>query len=550
MLTRVPAWIAALLVAATAVLGLAAPASAHATLVSSSPAEGEVLATAPGEVVFTFDEPVQLVPNGLLAFDAAGDEVAVDASAGGTEVTGELPGDLDNGTYVVTWRVVSEDGHPIAGSLTFHVGAPSPKVEAPKLGPTDPGAVPTLQAVVQAVNYTSLLLAGGLAVFLAWTMRGLRVPDPVRRRLVRTLRGSALAAVLAAAAAVPLAGAYQLGSGVGGVLSLDAVDPSLVQDDLVVLALQLAGLAFTSWAVGRQRSSLLVDLSTALAVWSPALVGHTRAYEPSTLLVVTDALHLSAGAIWLGGVVGLAMTLPAVAGRPADGARLLSRFSTLAGGLVAALVLAGVLLGWRIVGSWSDLFGETWGRLLLVKVGLVLVIVAIAAWNRFRLLPRVTGGVGHDERRTGAQLVRRAVLAEAAGLVAVLAVTGFLTQKPPGGEADAPPATADTGVVTAAASEDLKVLAVLDAGSGLQRRLIVQVQDLGTSEPLDLYDAPAVALRNGEVDLGEVPVVPVGAGTYQADVVFPVGGTWQLQVSIREGEFTSPVTTMDLPVTQ
>lgn len=549
MLGRAPAWFAALLVAATAVLGLAAPASAHATLVSSTPAEGEVLPAAPGEVVFTFDEPVQLVPEGLLAFDARGDKVAVDASASGTEVTGDLPDDLDDGTYVVTWRVVSEDGHPIAGSLTFHVGAPSPKVEAPDLGPTDPGAVPTVQAVVQGLNYVALLLAGGLAVFLAWTTRDVRLTDAVRRRLVRTLRGAALVAVLTAAAAVPLAGAYQLGTGLGGLVDLDVVDPSLVQDDLRVLALQLACLAVTSWAVGIQRSSLLVDLNTALAVWSPALVGHTRAYEPSTLLVVTDAIHLSAGAIWIGGLVGLALTLPSVAGRPLDGARLLSRFSMLAGGLVAALALAGVLLGWRIVGSWSDLFGETWGRLLLVKVGLVLVVLAIAAWNRFRLVPRVTEGVGHDDRRAGAGLVRRAVVAEAVGLVAVLAVTGFLTQKPPGGEADAPPATADTGVVTGTAGDDLKVLAVLDSGSGLQRRLIVQVQSLA-GDPLDLYAAPAVALRNDDVDLGEVPVVPVGAGTYQADVVFPVGGTWQLQVSIREGEFSSPVTTVDLPVTQ
>ncbi len=314
MLKRVPAWIGALLVAATAVLGLAAPASAHATLVSTDPAEGEVLATAPGEVTFTFDEPVQLVPDGLLAFDAAGDRVDVDASASDTEVTGDLPDDLDEGTYVVTWRVVSADGHPIAGSLTFHVGAPSPKVEAPKLAPTDPGVVPTVQAIVQGINYVALLVTGGLAIFLAWTARGLRLPDPVRRRLVRTLRASALVAVLAAAAAVPLAGAYQLGTGAGGLLDLDVLDPALVQDDLRVLALQVAGLGITSWAVGLQRSSLLVDLNTALAVWSPALVGHTRAYEPSTLLVVTDALHLSAGAVWLGGLVGLALTLPAVAG--------------------------------------------------------------------------------------------------------------------------------------------------------------------------------------------------------------------------------------------
>lgn len=547
MLKRVPALLAALLVAAAAVVGLASPASAHATLVSTDPAEGAVLPTAPGRVTFTFDEPVQLVPKGLLAFDASGDQVDIDASASGTEVEGDLPDDLDDGTYVITWRVVSADGHPIAGSLTFHIGAPSPKVEAPKLEPTDPGPVATIQAVVHGIDYAALLLAGGLAVFLAWTSRGLRLPDPVRRRVVRTLRVSALVAVLAAALAVPLAGAYQLGAGVSGLVDPDALDPSLVGQDLQVLALQAAGLGVAAWAAGLQRSSLVVDLVTALAVWSPALVGHTRAYEPSALLVVTDAVHLSAGAVWLGGLVGLALTLPAVAGRPRDGALLLSRFSTLAGGLLAALALTGVLMGWRIVGSWSRLVGETYGRLLLVKVALVLVVVAIAAWNRYRLLPRVTDGIGHDDRRRASGLVRRTVAAEAAVLVAVLGVTGFLTQKPPGGEAPAAPATADTGVATGLAGEDLKVLAVLDPGPGLQRRLIVQVQDLA-GDPLDLYDAPAVALRNGDVDLGEVPVVPDGAGTYVADVVFPTAGRWQAQVSVRVDEFTSPVTTVHLDV--
>lgn len=547
MLRRVPALLAVVLVAAAAVVGLATPASAHATLVSTDPAEGAVLPTAPGGVTFTFDEPVQLVPKGLLAFDASGDPVDIEASASGTEVEGDLPDGLDDGTYVVTWRVVSADGHPIAGSLTFHVGAPSPKVEAPKLEAPDPGPVSTVQAVVHAVDYVALLLAGGLAIFLAWTSRGVRLPEPVRRRLVRTLRGASVVAVLAAALAVPLAGAYQLGSGLSGLLDPDALDPSLVGQDLQVLALQVAGMGVASWAAGLQRSSLVVDLVTALAVWSPALVGHTRAYEPAALLVVTDALHLSAGAVWLGGLVGLALTLPAVAGRPRDGALLLSRFSTLAGGLLLALSLTGVLLGWRIVGSWDRLFGETYGRLLLVKVALVGVVALIAAWNRFRLVPRVTDGVGHDDRRRGSGLVRRAVVAEAALLVAVLGVTGFLTQKPPGGEAAAAPATADTGVASGIAGDDLKVLAVLDPGPGLQRRLIVQVQDLA-GDPLDLYDAPAVALRNDDVDLGEVPVVPDGAGTYVADVVFPTAGRWQVQVSVRQDEFTSPVTSLDLDV--
>ncbi|MFJ9316303.1 copper resistance CopC/CopD family protein [Pimelobacter simplex] len=544
---RVPALILAVLVAVLTVLGTATSASAHATLVSTDPAEGAVLPEAPSEVTFTFDEPVQLVPDGLLAFDAEGKRVDLDPKASGVEVTGALPGDLANGTYVITWRVVSADGHPIAGSLTFHVGAPSPKVVPPGSVTTEPGALPTVQAIVHGLDYVALLLAGGLAVFLSWTVRGVRLADDVRRRLVRVLRGSALVAVLAAAAAVPLAGAYQLGSGLDGVLDPAALDPGLVQQDLQVLAVQAFGLAVAAWAAGQRRTSLVVDLVTALAVWSPALVGHTRAYEPSALLVVTDALHLTAGAVWLGGLTGLALTLRSVAGRPKDAALLLTRFSTLAAGLLAALALSGVLLGWRIVGSWSRLFGETYGRLLLVKVALVLVVAAIAAVNRYRLLPRVTGDTGHDVRRRGAALVRRAVVAEAALLVAVLGVTGFLTQKPPGGEPPAAAPTADTGVVTGVASDDLKVLAVLDPGPGLQRRLIVQVQNLA-GDPLDLHDAPAVALRTSSVDLGEVPLTPTGSGTYAADVVFPTTGTWKLQVSIRVDEFTSPVTTVDLDV--
>lgn len=544
---RVPALLAAVLGAVLTVLGTAVPASAHATLVSSDPAEGAIVESSPDTVTFTFDEPVQLVPDGLLAFDATGERIDIDGAASDTEVTGDLPADLADGTYVVTWRVVSADGHPIAGSLTFHVGAPSLTVEAPDLTPADPGALSTVQAVVHGVDYVALLLAGGLVVFLGWTVRGLRLPDPVRRRLLRLLRIAAVVAVGAAALAVPLAGAYQLGSGLSGVLDPAAIDPALVTDDITVLLLQAVGLGAAVALAGRERSTLTGDLLAAVAVWSPALVGHTRAYEPSALLVVTDALHLSAGAVWLGGLVGLAVTLPAIAGRPRDAAQVLTRFSTLAAGLLAVLAVTGVLMAWRIVGSWSGLVAETWGRLLLVKVVLVLVVVALAAYNRFRLVPQVMAEVGHDARRRGSTRIGRVVVAEAAALVAVLAVTGFLTQKPPGGDGATASPTADTGVVAAAAGEDYRVLAVLDAGPGLQRRLVVQVQDL-TGEPLDLYDAPAVALRSDTVDLGEIPVVPSATGTYTADVVFPTVGTWDLQVSVRVDEFTSPVTTVQLTV--
>jgi copper transport protein len=125
-------------------------------------------------------------------------------------------------------------------------------------------------------------------------------------------------------------------------------------------------------------------------------------------------------------------------------------------------------------------------------------------------------------------------------------VTGFLTQQPPRGEGDVAPPTADTGVVTQRV-EDLQVLVVVAPGPGLQREVIVQIQDQ-SGEPVDLYDAPALSLSSADVDLGEVPVVPTGAGTYTADVVFPVAGAWEAQVSVKVDEFDSPVVTVGLDV--
>lgn len=535
----------AVLLAGLLVGSAAAPASAHASLVSSDPAEGQVLAEAPQVVTLTFDEPVAVVEDGIKTYDAAGDPVDVDAGARDDVVSADLPDDLADGTYVVAWRVVSSDGHPIAGSLTFHVGAPSESVTPPRDGATtDDSAMRNLASLVQALSYVALLIAGGLTLFLSWTTRGLRLHDEVRRRLLRLQRGSALAAVVIAALAVLVSGVYQRGAGVDGLVEVASLDPSLIGDDLTVLVLQVIGLGLATLLAGRSTPSLTGDLGAALAVWSPALVGHTRAYEPVSLLVLTDALHLSAGAVWLGGLVGLAVVLPSLAGRERDSALVLSRFSTVAAGLLAVLAGAGALMGWRILGSWSGLVDTTYGRLLLVKVAIALLVGGVAAWNRYRLLPRVSAGP-HEARRRATYAVRRVVLLEGALLVGLLGVTGFLVEQPPRAEPTAAPAASST--VARAVADDLQVLATLDATAGRQRQLLVQVQDL-SGEPVDLHARPEVSLRSSDVDLGTVPIVPTGAGTYAADVTFPSAGEWEIQVSLRVDEFENPVTSLTIDV--
>lgn len=539
-----PVLLAVLLVGAGA-----APASAHATLVSSDPAEGEVLPNSPGEVRFTFDEPVSLVADGVQVFDADGEPVPATGSARDEIVVAEIPDELADGTYVVTWRIVSNDGHPVAGSLTFAIGTPSATVEPPKVGATTAHpAVSAAVGIVQGLGYAALLLACGLLFFREWTSRGLSFHAEVRRRLGLVVRIAAVLAVAAAALLVPLAGAYQQGLGPAGLLQPSSYAVDLVGDPILVLLLHVVGLALAVRLAGVDGPAGTLGLiGGAAALWSPALVGHTRAYEPATLLVLTDALHLSAGAVWLGGLVGLALVLGSVAGRERDAGLLLSRFTTVAAALLGVLVVTGVLLGWRILGSWSLLLETDYGRLLLVKVGIAAVVASVAAWNRFGLVPRL-GSLGHDARLRAARLLRRTVAVEVVLLVVLLAVTGFLVQQPPTVVAGAGATPAATGAVSGL-TEDHRVVAVLDATPGRQRQLTVQVQD-SAGEPIELSDVPAVSLRavDGSTDLGSVPLQPTAAGTYRADVVFPTPGEWEVQISLPVDRFTNPVTALVLEV--
>lgn len=445
-------WLLVALAAAIALLvGGAAPASAHASLVGSDPDDGAVLAQAPAVVTLRFDEPVDVVPGAVRLRLPSGEAVQLDAEAdaGGRAVTADLPGALAErlrGTVALSWRVVSDDGHPLAGVLVFSVGAASGGVSAADLLP-DGGAVPVVQALMHGVGYAALLLAGGLTLFLVWTTRATRLPAPIRARLRRVLGIAAGVAIGAWAIAVPLAGAYRIGLGLGEIVDPAVLDPDLVGSDVLVLGLVALGLVAALWSTRRDpaaarppaqlsvQPSVPLGVAAAAGVWAPALVGHTRAYEPSALLVLTDALHLTAGAAWFGGLVGLALALPALAGRPRDAATLLSAFSSLAAGLLLAVAITGTLQGWRILGSWHLLASDTYGRLLLVKVALAGIVALVAAHNRWRLLPAVLADDGHAARRAAAQRVGRAVAVEAVVLVALLGVTGFLTQAAPEGDA-------------------------------------------------------------------------------------------------------------------
>ncbi|GIE30473.1 transport integral membrane protein [Actinoplanes italicus] len=522
-------------------LGTSRPAHAHANLVRTDPAEGAVLQSAPSRILFTFDEPVRAVPDGVQIFDPQGDPVAAGTTATGSELAVALTERPLEGTIVITWRVVSEDGHPISGALTFSVGAPStPGIATPPSFSNTVPEVPWVLTLARWLGYAGLLLAAGLVVFTAVFLPAGPGTGRARHRAATLTRAAVALAAVAWTAALPITAVYLLGGG-PELLGEGSTWSSLPPAEYAVVAVVVAGLAAAAGlgtSPGSRRRRVAAVAAATAAVIAPALTGHTRAAGPEALVVGADALHLLAGSVWLGGLAGLALTLPALSGHGAAAARTLTRFSATAAAVLVALIATGSLLAWRILGSWSALAGTGYGRLLLAKIALVLAALAIAAWNRWSLLPRVAATKSAD-RRTSARPVVRATAIEGSILVAALLITGFLVDTSPEAAPARPAAVTSPGTRTTTLG-DIAVEATLTPLSRGPNTITLKLRS-ASGEPAEGVAPPVVRLSSERAPLGAVPLTQVSAGFYTAQVTIPAPGTWRMQVSLRVTQFTNPV---------
>jgi copper transport protein len=297
-------------------------------------------------------------------------------------------------------------------------------------------------------------------------------------------------------------------------------------------------------------SGRVVGLAGALvAVASVLPTGHTRTYGPSWLVVGLDLVHAATAAVWFGGLIGLAVHLVHArrsAADPVPAARVVARFSTLAGALVALLGLSGTGLAVLILGSFRAASRTEYGHALLVKLALVGVIALLAVWNRVHLVKAV-------QRRTPPEAqwrrLRGAVVDEAALLVAVLAVTGLLTMQSP--TLPTPPAA----VNDAAAPRRVQLGAGSLEGRVLPARVGVNTFEFtlrdANGAPLESDAIPQVAasLPSQGLSPSRVAVQRLGGTSrYRANLQLPVAGQWRLLVSIRLDKFDAPTTTLDVPV--
>ena len=367
----------AIAVTAIAIVALPATALAHAGFVSSTPEPGSTIGTAPGQVILTFSEPLNtrlsratvLEPDGSEAMGrvSADDRMIIDLTTNQT------------GVYEVSWTTVSVvDGHTLSGSFRFGVGV-SPGAGAEGGTTDEPTGRDLLVSIGRLVEDVSLLLLFGLLLLgrlarrrppLEW------VRTPILPAFAAALVGGTVVVLGEALVAAPSPSTSAiftyLTTGLPGWARLARV------------LLEAAGV-LVAWRWPRRAAPFAVGALVALAA-----AGHAAAIQPRAWGVFVEAIHLISAGLWAGGVMALALQRPPDGWRSGAGRTLLDRFTPPALASFAVTAGTGAIRGIQEVGGVAELFGSTYGLVLLAKVAVVLVMVqmSVLAWRRIAFLPK------------------------------------------------------------------------------------------------------------------------------------------------------------------
>ena len=524
-------------------------ASAHATVIASSPADGSSVATSPTDVSITFSESISATSGGLSVLDRDGVRVdggtstVVDGRTLTTTITRALP----DGTYVMTYRVLSADGHPVSGSSIFGVGSGAVDASA-RIGGSGDRPWQIVGGVSRAVMYLAALLAAGMAFFLAF----IHDRDEDRWRLVPVVRIGALVALVGAVGILMSQAALLTGKGAGAITQTSVLRDVLTENlgwSLAVLMIGLAAVHLSTDITNRAVSNSFALYGGLAVTASFAVWGHARELTPRALALGADVVHVGAAALWLGGLVGLAMVLARRSADTVDAtAGIIGRFSQMALWSVLALTVAGTAL--TVIGSDAELHAivsTTWGRLVLAKIGLAAIVIAVAAWNRRSLVPALVRGDEPDTRPTRWRRLLRAVRVEVVILVVVVCLTAILVNVPP-----ARTAVADgSGRVSRTQGVDTGTVALtVDPAVAGTNTIEFRYTD-SSGRAVDLATSATIEFSQPSAGLAPITrrVPSSGPGVFViSGNELSIPGTWTIAIAVRTGDFTEQRTSFDVAI--
>ncbi|NWF71224.1 MAG: copper chaperone PCu(A)C [Chloroflexi bacterium] len=534
--------------------------SAHANLSRSDPAANASLDTAPVEIRLWFTEPLEAEFSRFMLIDSSGAVIETPESQLDPTDPTQLfmrPGELAQGLYTVSWRVLSTDGHTTEGSFAFGIGvAVTPTATAPTISE----AIPADSMLIRWINLLSLSLGiGSLAFWIFVWKPAVPQGQPDVERWMRRIIWSGWVLM-------GLAGIFMLLLQVAvaaGISVLDAVtNPALSavlsgsrygQVWLARLVLWL-GLGGVLWLARREPWLYWVALILGcLMLLTNSLYSHASAMQQDTFLaIVSDWLHLTATALWMGGliqffvVIGTAKRqLGSITALLGD---LVGHFSNFARVTVAALMISGMYAAWLQVGSVEALVTTVYGQALFIKLVLVAPLLAISAVN----LVFTQRGLRNGESVWAGRL-RGLVGAEITLTIAVLAAVGAMTA--------IAPARTVMAVRNAGTVETVQPYFQMQITSTLMAHLEIMPGYVGENtfritlydtEGNPVIDASRIRLRfdHAEQAIGQSELRPElqADGSYAitgANLSIP--GTWEIRMTVqRPGAFD---TLMDFEAT-
>lgn len=515
--------------------------SAHAELLFSDPQPGAVLDTAPTHVRLTFNEDVEISLGAMRLFDGTGASINVSTArhpdGHGAVVEIDLP-KLGNGSYVIDWRVVSADSHPVHAAFTFQVG-PDSNLAAGLLDQIISRSHTGKTASTGLDISRSLVTASIAIVFGGLMVCGLGIV-PFGRRQRMSIGVAAGIGAIAGVLALPLEVAYTAGRSLGVITdgsAWRAVFDTTIGVAWVVRAVVLALAATVLLATHRQsraawwQPTLLVGL--VVVGIASAYGGHGATGRWHYLGVLLTMLHVSSMAVWLG---GLAMLVVSFAEVERDG---VERFSSVAFLAVISVVVSGTIQGFRQVGSLDGLTGTSYGKLLIWKLIAVAAVLGIAAVARasthgrlaLKLAPAAaSASVGAAAGGFDRPRLRRAITLEGILAVAVIVITSLLMASNP-----------SQASATAPFSSTLTsggYLATITVSPGRVGANELHIFLSSPNSSLVQPDNVSVTIQDPsrDVDPIKIDVSKAGAGhVINNGASFPYAATWRLVVTARYG---------------
>ncbi len=468
-------------------------ASAHAYLIRTSPTASGVLNAPPRQISLTYDEAVEPRFAIISVTNVDGRQettgpVRRSAADPDTLVVPVRPG-LPEGWYLIYWRAISVDGHPVQGAFTYAVGpdpGPAPRFAVPSIsgGATAPNLL-----IARWVMFLSVMVAIGLFAFRFLVARLL--PRRVDGTRLRALSIAFVVASVIGVLAIPVYLDFAIASdSLRSVFDLGALVPlfrvTAFGRGYVDMMLCFALFCVASWVAlivdrpdrrSRSLAEVLAQTGALLAAGAalvlPGAVGHAGQTSPRGLSVPIDWLHLIAGSVWLGGLVGLlVLWFTAGAGRRVRALSVVvPRFSAVALGSVAVLLTTGTVATVDHMPALDALWDTGYGVAILVKIAILLVAMAVAAGNLLSTRPRLAAAGGDSGAGDGAGagaaraagLLRRLVAVEAVLVAGAVFVAALLSSLAP-----PPPAFAEQNAAVASVGPGRVVQTVERAGYRLQ----------------------------------------------------------------------------------